>query len=57
MHRYGRPVAMLARIGLPGSLAITGNKEAITAVISACGLLCGATWGERAALKVPGKDT
>ena len=38
-------------------LSLHGNQEATTALTAAFSVLVGALWGERAALKVPGKDT
>ena len=35
-------------------LALRGDGNAIAGVIAAFGVLAGALWGERAALKVPG---
>ncbi len=37
------------------TLAILGNENAIAGLIGAFGVLAGALWGERAALKVPGE--
>lgn len=37
-------------------LAALGHTEAQQALISAFTVLLGAIWGERAALKIPGKD-
>jgi uncharacterized membrane protein YfcA len=37
-------------------LSYTGNQNAQAAAVAAFSVLAGAIWGERAALKVPGKD-
>lgn len=36
-------------------LALRGNEQAVASLIGAFGVLAGALWGERAALKVPGE--
>jgi hypothetical protein len=56
LHTHLRNLIALGLMGLIGWLVYTGNKEAMTAVIAAFSVLMGAIWGERAALKVPGKD-
>ena len=42
--------------GVVSWLALHGDRDAATALIAAFSVLIGALWGERAALKVPGKD-
>ena len=37
-------------------LALHGDRDATVALTAAFSVLVGALWGERAALKVPGKD-
>lgn len=37
-------------------LALRGNENATSGLIGAFGVLAGALWGERAALKVPGAN-
>ena len=38
-------------------LAVTGNHDASIALVASFSVLMGAIWGERAALKQPGRDT
>ena len=52
-----RPFIAIILTCLLGYLALRGNEAAITAAITAFGLLVGHLFGERAALKQPGVDT
>ena len=56
LHTNLRNLIAVALTGIVCWLAISGNHEATTAMIAAFSVLMGAIWGERAALKVPGKD-
>lgn len=52
-----RALVILPLTGAVIYLAVAGVAEAKTAVIGGFTLLIGALWGERAALKIPGRDT
>lgn len=56
LHTQLRPLVVLALTGAVVYLAASGVAEAKTALISGFTLILGALWGERAALKIPGKD-
>jgi hypothetical protein len=56
LHTNLRSLIAIALTGLICWLGLTGNKDAMTALIAAFSVLMGAIWGERAALKVPGQD-
>ena len=51
-----RPVIALSLTGLVLYLALQGNDRAIDTALTAFALLVGALYGERAALKIPGKQ-
>jgi hypothetical protein len=57
LQTHLRSLIALVLTGIVCWLALTGSKDAITALIAAFSVLMGALWGERAALKVPGKDS
>ena len=50
-----RPVIMVILCGAVCYLAIQGLPEARQALFGAFSILVGALWGERAALKIPGR--
>ena len=56
LHTNLRNVIALVLTGLICYLACKENENAMAALIAAFSVLMGAIWGERAALKVPGKD-
>ena len=55
LQRSLRPAIMLGLTGTVCYLAVLGLPEARAAVLSAFTLLVGALWGERSALKIPGR--
>lgn len=57
LHTQLRPFLMMLLTVAVVYLAATGVAEAKTALISGFTVILGALWGERAALKIPGKDT
>ncbi len=56
LHINIRMLIALALTGMVCYLAASGVAEARSALISTFGVLAGSLWGERAALKTPGKD-
>ena len=57
LHTNLRNLIALALTGMVCWLAVyKGEPQAMAALIAAFSVLMGAIWGERAALKVPGKD-
>jgi len=56
LRQVQRPVIAIMLTCLLAYLALRGNDAAITAAITAFGLLVGHLFGERAALKQPGID-
>ena len=54
--RLVRPIISLLLTVALLYLAYRGHDDAITALITAFSVLIGALWGERSALKVPGKE-
>jgi hypothetical protein len=51
-----RNMIALSLTGVVVYLALSGNHDAMVAVVTSYTVLMGAIWGERAALKQPGKD-
>ena len=51
-----RNIIAVALTGMVCYLAVIGDQGASSALIAAFSVLAGAIWGERAALKVPGKE-
>lgn len=56
LHTNLRNLIALTLTGFVCYLTFRGNENAMAALIAAFSVLMGALWGERAALKVPGKD-
>jgi hypothetical protein len=56
LHTNLRNIIALVLTGLICYLAFKENQGAMAALTAAFSVLMGAIWGERAALKVPGKD-
>jgi hypothetical protein len=52
-----RNIIALSLTGVVVYLAVMGNHDANIALVASFSVLMGAIWGERAALKQPGKDS
>ena len=57
LHTNLRNLVAIALTALVCWLALIGNEQAQAALIAAFTVLVGVIFGERAALKVPGRDT
>jgi hypothetical protein len=52
-----RALIALTMTGVVSWCAVRGDRDAIVALMGAFSVLMGSLWGERAALKQPGKDS
>ena len=52
-----RNIMALSITGVVCYLALQGNDQAQAAIIATFAVLAGAIWGERAALRIPGRDS
>jgi hypothetical protein len=56
LSRHLRNIIALALTGVVIYLAVQGDQAAQAAIVAAFSVLVGAIWGERASLKIPGRE-